>query len=228
MTLACEGLSKRYGATDVLARCDLTVEAGTCTLITGPSGGGKSTLLRALALIEPADSGLVRHGERVIEPCSERALEAQDPPFPFLTMLFQQIHLWPHLTVRENVGLVLGGNPSAPSAPRTEAMLAAFGVDHVLDLRPHECSLGQRQRVAIARALLMPTQFLLLDEPASALDRANRAILAGELLKAKQSGRGLLIVSHQEEELDPVVDARFELEHGILHRIGSRGRRLSG
>ena len=219
MILACEGLSKRYGPTDVLARCDLTIEPGTCTLVSGPSGGGKSTLLRTLALIEPADAGLVRHGDRVIEPRSERALERSDPPYPFLTMVFQQIHLWPHLTVRENVALVLSGSPSAPFDPGTDDLLATFGVDHVLDLRPHECSLGQRQRVAIARALRMPTQFVLMDEPASALDRANRAILAGELLKAKRAGRGLLIVSHQEEELDPVVDKRLELEHGVLHPI---------
>jgi ABC-type nitrate/sulfonate/bicarbonate transport system ATPase subunit len=137
-------------------------------------------------------------------------------------MVFQQIHLWPHLRVRENVALVLSGSPSAPFDEGTHDMLATFRVDDVLDLRPHECSLGQRQRVAIARALLMPTQFVLMDEPASALDRANRVILAGELIKAKRAGRGLLIVSHQEEELDPVVDSRLELEHGVLHPIVRR------
>jgi ABC-type sugar transport system ATPase subunit len=225
MSLACEGLTKRYGRTDVLVGCNLTIERGTCTLVSGPSGGGKSTLLRTLALIEPADEGLVRHGARTISPISERALDQSDPPYPFLTMVFQQIYLWPHLTVRENISLVLSGSPADALDARTGAMLATFGVDHILDLRPHECSLGQRQRVAIARALLMPTLFVLMDEPASALDRANRAILAGELLRAKRAGRGLLIVSHQEEELDPVVDNRFELEHGILHPIGPRRSR---
>jgi ABC-type Fe3+/spermidine/putrescine transport system ATPase subunit len=219
--LICEGVDKSYGSAVVLANCSLRVERGTCTLISGPSGGGKSTLLRILALIESADRGLVRHDDRAIYPCADGSLERSKPPFPFLTVVFQQIHLWPHLTVSENVAFVLSGRPDAEVDGDALDMLKTFGVAHLLALRPHECSLGQRQRVAIARALLMPTDFLLLDEPTSALDRANRLILARELGEAKKSGRGLLIVSHQDSELESLIDSRFELEHGLLHTIAS-------
>jgi ABC-type lipoprotein export system ATPase subunit len=212
--LACAGVSRRLGGRQVLIECGLSVAPGTCTVIRGPSGGGKSTLLKILALLEPADSGLVTHDAQAYAyPL------ARDFPlcaFPYLTLVFQQLYLWPNLTLRENMALVLDGDRAAPLDASARELLKRFAVHEQLDRRPHECSLGQRQRVAVARALLTPAKYLLLDEPTSALDRVNRAAVIAALQESKAMGRGLLIVSHDEGGLERIADARYELEDARL------------
>src|SRR5215469_4872930 len=98
MTLSAEKVYKTYGKRSILENCSLSVSAGQCVLLRGPSGGGKSTFLRILALLEPADSGFVCHGDRRWEVSS---LE-EASPYPFLTVVFQQLFLWPNLTMAQN------------------------------------------------------------------------------------------------------------------------------
>lgn len=216
--LACFNVSKRYGAIEVLHDCSLSVSPGSCVLVRGPSGGGKSTLLRILALLEPANAGRVVHGGEEFHflPAKGRPLRAS-APFPFLTLVFQQLFLWPHMTMRENIAIVLSGDRHASLTADATDLLARFEVEQTLDRKPHECSLGQRQRVAIARAILTPTSFLLLDEPSSALDKASKVTVIEELAKAKAGGRGLLVVTHDERDFDELADACYELENGVLN-----------
>lgn len=211
MILAADGICKRYGVT-VLEDCALSVAAGECVTVRGVSGGGKSTLLRILARLEPADAGSVTHGAQRYDAtrCGDEAV------YPFMTLVFQQLFLWPHLTIAENIAMVLGHDRRAVLPPAARALLDRFALAGVLPRRPHECSLGQRQRAVIARALLSEALFILLDEPTSALDRANRGLVADELLAAKKAGRGLLIVTHDERDFDPIADRRLMLEDGRL------------
>jgi ABC-type lipoprotein export system ATPase subunit len=212
MKLAAENINKRYEDQDILIDCSLTVNAGECVLLRGPSGGGKSTLLRILALLERADSGTVQHGEEINDASREPARAA----YPFLTLVFQQLFLWPNLTVSENLAIVLDHDPRAALKSVAMAMLERFSISHVLRKLPHECSLGERQRVAIARALLSDARFLLLDEPSSALDRTNRDVLIAELVTALSGQRGILIVTHDDRAFDAISVRRFELENGRL------------
>jgi ABC-type lipoprotein export system ATPase subunit len=212
--LSSEHLCKSYGERAVLRNCSLAVKAGECVLLRGPSGGGKSTLLRILALLETADSGRVTHGESIWEMRQLPGL----PAYPFLTLVFQQLFLWPNLTMGENLSLVLAHQPNLPPTRAATDLLGRFAIHQLLERHPHECSLGERQRLAIARALLSKAQFLLLDEPSSALDRANQGILLQELKAAKANDRGVLLITHDDRGFDAIADQSFELENGELRR----------
>jgi len=214
MILSAQGISKSYGERVVLHDCSLRVEAGQCSLIRGPSGGGTSTFLRILALLEPANRGSVIHGDRS---CDVSRVQ-KDSPYPFLTLVFQQLFLWPNLSLGQNLSIVLTGRPNNPAPRSAQGLLERFDIARLLDRFPHECSLGERQRLAIARSLLSSARFLLLDEPSSALDRANLSILVEELKAATQQDRGVLIVTHDERGFSGIVDQSFELENGQLRK----------
>lgn len=214
MRIAAEHISKRYART-ILDDCSLAVEAGSCAVVRGASGGGKSTLLRILALLEPADGGAVVHGSNRWQPDAIAAAV----PYPFLTLVFQQLFLWPHLTIAQNLSLVLSGRNDGDVSDECRALLGRLDVGGMLARRPHECSLGQRQRIAVARALLSPARFLLLDEPSSALDRESQGRMAAELESARRAGRGLLIVTHDERAFDAFADQRLLLEQGRLRPL---------
>ena len=170
MILSGQSIYKSYGKQEALHDCSLSVAAGQCVLLRGPSGAGKSTLLRILALLEQGNSGSVFHGTKQWDVGRKPA----GSPYPFLTVVFQQLFLWPNLTLGQNLSIVLTGRLNAAPPTRWMEMLERLSIAELLQRLPHECSLGERQRLAIARALLSEARFLLLDEPSSALDRANR------------------------------------------------------
>jgi ABC-type sugar transport system ATPase subunit len=213
--LAADHVSKKYGNQQVLRDCSLTVDSGQCVVLKGPSGGGKSTLLKILALLEPADDGIVIHDDLRWAP----GVGTVRSPYPFLTVVFQQLFLWPNLKMAENLSIVLTAHPRR-SLPRTAMeLLKRLEVDKLMDRYPHECSLGQRQRIAIARAILSDARFLLLDEPSSALDRTNREVLIAELKSVLASDRGVLLITHDERGYDELASQSFELENGHLRPL---------
>jgi ABC-type sugar transport system ATPase subunit len=213
--LSAESVSKSYGEHEVLRDFSLSVKAGECVVVRGPSGGGKSTLLRILALLEAADRGRVVHGERSWDVSRLQEVSA----YPFLTLVFQQLFLWPNLTIGQNMSIVLAHRPNHPLPRGVMELLERLTISDLLGRRPHECSLGQRQRLAIARALLSDARFLLLDEPSSALDRANQNILLQELKVALDHDRGVLLITHDDHGYDQIADQSFELENGQLSRL---------
>ena len=200
--LSVRGLRARRGDRDVLRGVDLSVVRGEVVALIGPSGGGKTTLLRALNYLTPfADGEVDIAGHRLRPAMSERkdaaALRAVRTR---VGMVFQSFNLFPHLNVVDNVmeapRRVLGLDVVAARA-RAEGLLHRVGLDDRVDAYPSTLSGGQQQRVAIARALAMEPDVLLLDEPTSALDPR----LAGEVLTViadlAAGGQTMVLVTHQ-------------------------------
>jgi thiamine transport system ATP-binding protein len=186
---------------DFHARYNLSVPAGALCGLIGPSGGGKTTLLHAIAGFERPSSGALRFGGRDLLPL--------DPAERPLSMLFQDHNLFPHLTASQNVGL--GIDPrlklDAPSAARVEEALARVGLTGFGARRPAELSGGQRQRVAIARAVVRRKPLMLLDEPFGGLDPGLRkemiALVDG---LRRDEGLTVLVSIHTPEELGAAAD----------------------
>jgi polar amino acid transport system ATP-binding protein len=201
------GLTKSFGATRVLNGVDLTVRRGQVVSIIGPSGGGKTTLLRCINLLETYDSGSIKvdgvevgytasnGGRRRARGERELAKIRAD-----IGMVFQLFNLFPHLTAAENVMLGLRkvrGLGKAAARERAERWLTRVGLADKVDSLPAQLSGGQQQRVGIARAVAMDPKVLLLDEITSALDPE----LVGEVLAVVQDlakdGMTMLVVTHE-------------------------------
>jgi len=201
------GVSKSFGAHEVLRGVSLKVARSEVVCIIGPSGSGKSTLLRCVNFLEPYDAGEVRIEGRLIgyeddpegrrRPMSGRKLREMRRE---IGMVFQHFNLWPHLTAIGNVAEPLRRVRRLPvreAAERAMAMLARVGLAAKAHAYPSHLSGGQQQRVAIARALAMQPRLMLFDEPTSALDPE----LVGEVLEVMKSlaadGMTMLIVTHE-------------------------------
>lgn len=179
-----ENLSKRYGEKTLFEKLSGVLAPGGRYLLAGKSGCGKTTLLRILAGLTPADGGSVRG----IDPAKE------------LAMVFQEPRLFPTLTVRENLLAVIK-KPSAADLEWAEDLLGALGLSEAAELLPAALSGGMAQRVAIARALLIDRPVLFLDEPFKGLDAATKAA-ALSLLSAQSEGKTLLLVTHDLSEAE--------------------------
>jgi ABC-type polar amino acid transport system ATPase subunit len=206
IALSARGLHKRFGHQHVLRGVDLDVAVGEVVCVLGPSGGGKSTLLRLLNGLETADEGEVRIGDEPLAVPSRLAARlglgsrrlAQQRRH--LGMVFQQFNLFPQLTAAENVA---SGPMYSLGTPRGEAMAAAqqllerVGLPEKGGAYPDRLSGGQQQRVAIARALAMQPRVLLFDEPTSALDPEMVAEVLEVMLALSREGMTMVVVTHE-------------------------------
>lgn len=203
-TLLLESVSKRYGEKRVLDNFSLAVQPGERVALLGPSGCGKTTVLRLLAGLAAPDSGRVVLGKETV---SNDGKILVPPERRNIGMVFQDLALWPHLTVHGNLafGLKARGVPKPERERRIAEMLAAVQMEQNLHDRPAELSGGQRQRVALARALVLRPGILLMDEPLSSLDpRLNRR-MRREILRLHEAfGFALLHVTHSREEADEI------------------------
>ncbi|MFK7942695.1 MAG: ABC transporter ATP-binding protein, partial [Paracoccaceae bacterium] len=188
-------LAKHYGSVRALDGVDLNIGAGEYFVLLGPSGGGKTTLLRTIGgFHKPTAGRVLLHGDDV----------SHLPPDKRPTsMVFQSYALFPHMTVSRNVGygLVLAGLPADQIAAKVEAMLVMVGLTGLGSRKPHELSGGQQQRVQLARALVLDRDILLLDEPLAALDAQLRKDMCLELKHLQEKvGITFIHVTHNQEE----------------------------
>jgi polar amino acid transport system ATP-binding protein len=197
MRLRLQSLTKRFGTHAVLDGVSLDLPEARALVLVGPSGGGKSTLLRLLGGLETPDGGVIElHGAR-LDFGDEEALRGHRARTGFV---FQAHNLFPHLTARQNVALPLEHvHGLAPEAARAEAdrWLARFQLTAHADKRPAALSGGQRQRVAIARAVAVKPGLLLLDEPTSALDPEMTAEVLDMIAELRADGRDFVLATHQ-------------------------------
>jgi ABC-type polar amino acid transport system ATPase subunit len=194
-------LVKRHGSQEVLRGVSLSVGRGEVAAVIGPSGGGKSTLLRCVNGLEPFEAGEIRVDDLRLAPggpgrpsgATLRQLRRR------VGMVFQQFHLFPHLSVLDNVlaGPVFAlGRPCQEAEPEACRLLERVGLADKLRARPDQLSGGQQQRVAIARALAVRPDYLLFDEPTSALDPRMAAEVLAVITDLARSGQAMVVVTH--------------------------------
>ncbi len=213
--LDVQSVRKAFGPVVAVDTVDLAVRRGEFLTLLGPSGCGKTTLMRMIAGFETVTSGRILLGG---EDMTHR------PPYRRpLGMMFQNLALFPHLSVGENVGFGLRVRRQRGAAQRraVEAALEQVGLAHVADRSVHQLSGGQRQRVALARALAVKPELLLLDEPLSALDLKLRRQLQVELKQLQQRlGTTFIFVTHDQEEALSMSDRIAVMNHGRVEQLG--------
>ena len=214
--LRVRGLTKRFGDLLAVDDVDFDVADGEFVSILGPSGSGKSTVLRMVAGFEtPTDGEIALNGEPVVGM----------PPFERdVNMVFQDLALFPHLTVAENIGYGLkqAGVPADERRDRAERMLEMVRLDGYDDRMPDELSGGEQQRVALARALVNEPALVLFDEPLSSLDRKLRQHMQGELQRLQtETETTFLYVTHDQEVALAVSDRLVVLDDGAIQQIGT-------
>jgi len=211
-----EGISKRYGDKPVIEGFDLEVRAHELLVLLGPSGCGKSTLLRMVAGLETPTSGTIRIAGRVVNDLPPRDRD--------VAMVFQNYALYPHMTVRENLGFGLAMR-KVPRTDREKAVTDAariLGLEDLLDRTPRQLSGGQRQRVAVGRAIVRKPSVFLFDEPLSNLDARLRLQTRGEIGRLQRElGTTTIYVTHDQVEAMTLGHRIALLDAGRLQQLGA-------
>jgi sulfate transport system ATP-binding protein len=214
--IAANGISKRFGDFVALDNVDLNVESGRLTALLGPSGGGKSTLLRIIGGLEDPDVGTVH-----IDGVEATGVPAQRRNVGFV---FQHYAAFKHLSVYRNVafGLEIRHRPKAEIRKRVYELLELVHLENFADRLPSQLSGGQRQRMALARALAVEPKVLLLDEPFGALDAMVRKELRDWLRRLHDEMHVTTVfVTHDQEEALEVSDEIVVINHGVVEQVGS-------
>lgn len=214
MDLSLHQVTKRLGDRPVLQGLDLEIQAGELFFVLGPSGGGKTTLLRLVAGFLEPDSGEIRFAGR-----SAQHQPAHDRP---TALVFQQPALWPHLSVAENLGygLDVRGIREPERSRRIAAALATVRLPDLGHRRSTELSGGQQQRVALARALVIQPSVLLLDEPLSNLEPGLRADLRDEIRRIHTETRLTMVyVTHDRQEALALAERAAVLHEGRIEQV---------
>jgi multiple sugar transport system ATP-binding protein len=215
--IALEGLTKRYAdGTEAVKGIDLEVADGEFMIFVGPSGCGKTTALRMIAGLEEITDGTVRIGPRVV---NDLAPKQRD-----IAMVFQNYALYPHMTVRDNIGfaLRLAKMDKRERAQRVQDAVRMLDLAEHLDRRPAQLSGGQRQRVAIGRAMVRNPHAFLMDEPLSNLDAKLRVQMRLEISRLQaRLNTTTVYVTHDQTEAMTLGDRLAVMRGGVIHQLGS-------
>ena len=210
------GLRKSFGKLEVLKGIDSSVEEGEVIAVVGPSGGGKSTYLRCLNLLERPDGGTISFEGRPSFPGLDD--KGEDGLRRKIGMVFQHFNLFPHLTVLDNLTLApkrvlrLAENQSRAEAA---ALLDRVGLADKADAFPAQLSGGQKQRIAIVRALAMKPKVLLFDEPTSALDPEMVGEVLAVMKDLARDGMTMIVVTHEMSFARDVADRVLFMVSGL-------------
>lgn len=215
------GLKKNFGETQVLKGIDLEVKKGETVIIVGPSGGGKTTLLRCINDLEKPDSGLIKINDKVFfdneKKVDKNELKSIRKDIGFV---FQNYNLFPHINVLENIieaPVRVLGKSREEAEKKAREILSYLNLSDKEVNYPFELSGGQKQRVAIGRALALEPKIICFDEPTSALDPALTGEV-GKLIKSLgEKGISNLIITHDMEFAKNVSDKIFSMENGRIH-----------
>ena len=207
---------KRYGGFGVVHGIDLDIADGEFVVLVGPSGCGKSTTLRMVAGLEPITEGEIVIGERVVNDLPPRERN--------ISMVFQNYALYPHMTVRENLGfsLKIAKRPKAEIDRAVAEAAEILALTPLLDRRPAALSGGQRQRVAMGRAIVRRPEVFLFDEPLSNLDAKLRTQMRVEIKKLHQKvGSTVIYVTHDQVEAMTLADRIVIMKDGHIVQVGT-------
>ncbi len=215
--VSLEGIRKVYpNGFQAVETTSFTIQDGEFVVLVGPSGCGKSTLLRMIAGLEDITEGILKIGDRVVNDV--------DPADRDIAMVFQNYALYPHMTVRKNIGYGLKnrGTPAAEIAAKVEDAAKMLNLSEYLDRKPAQLSGGQRQRVAMGRAVVRDPALFLFDEPLSNLDAKLRNQMRIEI-KALQRrlGTTAVYVTHDQVEAMTMADRIIVLNAGKIEQIGT-------
>ena len=214
--LKLKGVRKSFGAVDVIKGVDLDIASEEFIVFVGPSGCGKSTLLRMIAGLEDISAGELFIGDTQMNEVA--------PSKRGIAMVFQTYALYPHMTVRDNMGFALkfAGVNKDEIAKQVNEAARILELEDLLDRRPKELSGGQRQRVAIGRAIVRHPQVFLFDEPLSNLDAELRVHMRIELARLHRELKATIIyVTHDQVEAMTLADRIVVLRDGVVEQVGS-------
>lgn len=215
-TVSLNNLFKRYGSLQVVHGIDLEVADREFIALVGPSGCGKSTTLRMIAGLEDVSDGAIRIGGRVVNDLPPRARN--------ISMVFQSYALYPHMTVRENMGfsLKIAGVSQNEIERRVAEAARTLDLGHLLERRPSQLSGGQRQRVAMGRAIVRNPDVFLFDEPLSNLDAKLRTQMRTEIKKLHAKVQSTVIyVTHDQVEAMTLSDRIVIMRDGHIEQVGT-------
>lgn len=213
------GLKKSYGSNSVLKNIEFKVYPKEKVVLIGPSGGGKSTLLRCLNRLEECEGEIEFEGKNIVSG-SSRELQVLRRK---MGMVFQQFNLFPNMTVLENITFApVKLKVSEPKEAESYAheLLRQVGLDDKADAYPQSLSGGQQQRVAIARALAMKPEVMLFDEPTSALDPEMVGDVLDVMRRLAKSGMTMIIVTHEMSFAKDVADKVLFMDQGRIADVG--------
>lgn len=207
---------KRYGKTEVVHGIDLDIKHNEFVVLVGPSGCGKSTTLRIIAGLEEISDGELCIGDQVVNDLAPRDRN--------ISMVFQSYALYPHMTVKDNLGfgLKISGMAEDEIAERVNHAAEILGLDQLMDRMPAALSGGQRQRVAMGRAIVRTPDVFLFDEPLSNLDAKLRVQMRTEIKKLHQKVKTTVIyVTHDQVEAMTLADRVVVMRNGYIEQQGS-------
>jgi iron(III) transport system ATP-binding protein len=193
-------ISKSHRANTILHDVSFRVETGSSLALVGHSGSGKTTLLRMIAGLDKPDTGTIRTSGK-------------------LSMVFQSLALWPHMTVTQHLEAVLHDSRwNDLRAKRVNEMLSTFGLTSWINRKPGTLSGGEQQRLALARAFAPDHDILLLDEPLTHLDVEARSELRAIIQKFSE-GKTMIVATHDEEDAEKLADSQLHLSMGKCERV---------